>query len=133
MSDFIRYDPATGEVVEWGTMSDDGLAHLAATEGFSYVEGKGTADDTYIRLSDLTPRPRVQIPGSGVYEIAADGVENVRITGLPNPHTLTIDGEPQTVNGTILDMTTTVPGTYELRIEAWPRIPATIKVIANAP
>lgn len=133
MTEFLRYDPETGEVLEWGTMGDDGLAHLAATEGFFYVEGKGTGDDTYIRLSDLKPRPRVQIPGAGTYEIAADGSQNVRVTGLPNPHTVTIDGEAQTVNGTILDMTTTTPGTYEIRIEAWPRIPAVLKVIAHAP
>lgn len=57
-------------------------------------------------------------------EITADGSDATTLTGLPDPCTVLIDGEPQEVTGGTLEFSADTPGEYEVEVRETEAFPA---------
>lgn len=62
--------------------------------------------------------------------IKADGADSYKVTGLPKPCTVFVDGEPYEIKDGKLEFSTSEPGTYVFRVE-FPFVDKQVKVIAK--
>lgn len=83
----------------------------------------------YILDGAITPRPI--FPFDDVIEIVADEQHTVSLT-VPDPCQIRIDGEPMTITGGQLELTSDMPAEYIVELVQWPYVEKTIKVIAHA-
>ncbi|RUU75712.1 hypothetical protein [Mesorhizobium sp. M7A.F.Ca.MR.362.00.0.0] len=83
----------------------------------------------YILDGVVTTRPVFDLPDE--IELIADGVD-IKTIPLPDPCDVRLDGEPMTLTGGSLDLTSDMPAEYTLELVQWPYLPKTIKVFAHA-
>lgn len=112
---FIVYD-SKGEIIRTGSCPS---AMLALQTGVYEFVMEGQADDRtqWVDNHVVTQRPAMtpQVNGS-------------TISGLPQPCTATIDGQSQEVLDGEIEVVADLPGTYLVRIEAFPYIPVELEV-----
>ena len=128
MQDFVTYD-AAGAIVNICASS---LPGAWVMEHWAYPEGGGVAlmpaplpgPPEHYRvgpLAEVVPRD-VMAPSVSALEIAADGVAEAVIAGLPVPCVVEVTGAvtagPVDVVGGELVLTSTAPGSIHLRITA---------------
>jgi hypothetical protein len=108
MDSLTEYETETGQIFMAYSFpsGEDGIIRR---EGFSYVSGFYTNTDHYIHNGEPTERP--------TQSTTLDGRS---LTGLPVPALLHIDGETYTVDNGEAELEFPLPGTYRLRVEAWP-------------
>jgi len=108
MDSLTEYETETGQIFMAYSFpsGEDGIIRR---EGFSYVSGFYTNTDHYMLNGEPTERP--------TQSTTLDGRS---LTGLPVPALLHIDGETYTVDNGEAELEFPLPGTYRLRVEAWP-------------
>jgi len=114
-----------------GAMTPDELDNLR-TRGFLFVrvaDGMSMAS-TYILDGAPAERPVAPIEINRT-EIPADKRSKVKITGLPDPCTVRIDGEPVTVEGGLLELTADMPATYFVVFDQFPYMPWSAEITAT--
>ncbi|ESY35779.1 hypothetical protein NKK48_01625 [Mesorhizobium sp. C386A] len=98
------------------------------TEKVAYIKCRLTED--YILDGAITPRPVFDVPDE--IELIADGID-VKTFAVPDPCEARLDGEPMTITGGRLDLSSDMPAEYTLELIQWPYIEKTVKVTAHAP
>jgi hypothetical protein len=108
MDSLTEYETETGQIFMAYSFpsGEDGIIRR---EGFSYVSGFYTNTDHYMLNGQPTERPTQSTTRNGC-----------TLIGLPVPATLHIDGETYTVDNGEAELEFPLPGTYRLRVEAWP-------------
>jgi hypothetical protein len=110
------YEAATGRIVYTTTVNIEDLADLALLPGHAAVPGRFAADDYYIE--DGIPIGRHDLSRTLTKtDIAADGVDEALIEGLPAGTEVTVDTRlPITVDDGVFAFTTDLPGEYRLTL-----------------
>ena len=114
-----------------GAMTPDELDNLRS-RGFRFVvvpDGMSMAS-TYILDGAPAERPVAPIEINRT-EIPADKRSKVKITGLPDPCTVHIDGEPVAVEGGLLELTAEMPATYFVVFDQFPYMPWSAEITAT--
>jgi hypothetical protein len=117
--DYVLYDPATGEIREFGTTST--LASLARPDLIA-IEATATGAGNYVDVTTdpVTVRSKTSM-GFTVDKttMTADGVDTVTISGLPAGVTVTVNhlSEVVVIDGSF-EFTTDTAGAYHLEIYA---------------
>lgn len=92
---------------------DEAALELNRREDRGYLDGAWPGMTYYVDLSGLDPvavaRPEQAVTLTGQ-----------TLSNLSNPCTLYIDGTAYPVNDTLVELDFTLPGTYRLRVEAFP-------------
>lgn len=114
-----------------GAFSPDDLEDFRS-RGFAFVvEPDGVSMVTnYVVDGHLVPRPVADIQINRT-EIPADKRSKVKITGLPDPCIVEIDGEPVTVVGGLLELTADMPATYWVVFDTIPFMPWSAEITAT--
>lgn len=110
---YAAYDVASGEITRIGTCREDDLA-LQGT--IIAPVGDFVRDSThYVSAGVVTPKTA----SAAIIDkttIVADGVDTATISGLPNPSLLDVNGSEVTVTDGTLELTTSLPGSYVIRL-----------------
>jgi cell division ATPase FtsA len=117
-------DKATGEPM----IDEDSGAIIVASQGYDSPSVDG--ESQYVLDGAIEPRPTFKAPE--LVEIVADDVDEKVIENLPENATLLVDGEMHQLDGTTLTIASDMPAEYEIRIQKFPFIERTVKVIAHA-
>ncbi|QPC87426.1 hypothetical protein GA830_12235 [Mesorhizobium sp. NBSH29] len=104
-------------------------------QNFVVVEGECPPDihsHWYCDLEsgELARRPEIAATISSSV-IAADGVAECIIAGLPDPVTLTMDGVEHVIEGGEITITASTPGVFRLAIDQWPYLPWETEITAQ--
>lgn len=136
------YIPATGEIVAHGRID------LDAGDSITYPGGAMISGHyepaTHWVTADAPDGDAAWVPHFHAVErpalpcaidraaIDADGVDAAIISGLPAGAEVSIDGGAwQSVAGGRLEFAASTPGTYALRLRAWPHREVLLEVIAS--
>ena len=120
----IVFDPIPEGMLE--AYNNEGVQYLIAE---TELDGAEVITRYYVDSGDILARPEFDAPPE--ITMPADGVVHATIT-LPDPCEVFVDGEPQTVTGGVLELSSDMPAEYLIELRQWPYIDAQIKVIANA-
>jgi hypothetical protein len=114
-----------------GAMNPDDLNDLRA-RGFSFVVAPDNASQAtnYVVDGQLVARPVADIRITKT-EFPANKRARATITGLPDPCTLFIDGEPVAVDGGRLELTADMPATYSIAFDQFPFMPWSAEITAT--
>jgi len=116
-TDYVVHD-ADGAIVLVGNMPNFMLVDQPLEEGHTIAEGKGRWDTHHVVAGEIKGRQPNPATASGL-----------RLSDVPNPSDVTIDGgNPQRVTDGVVDLSFTLPGTYEVRVHSWPYLDAVFKV-----
>lgn len=79
----------------------------------------------YVDLTGPEPIKRVRptLAGFDKTTIAADGVDEAVLSGIPDPCTVLIDGQPHEITGNELRISSTTTASYRVAIDHWPHMP----------
>lgn len=125
------YIPETGMI--FGTRS--GQKASIDLEDLPYIAGSHSDTRDYIDVSGQNPqaklRPIMQVH-QGKTTITAHGDDLMTLSGLPKPSTVMVGAEAYNVPDGVLEWATLMPGTYRIRIEAWPYLDWESEVTAVA-
>jgi hypothetical protein len=108
MNTLIEYELNTG-AISIAYSFPEGEDGPVRRQGYGYIEGLGHADKFYVLDGVLTERLT-----------QSTTLDGRTLTGLPVPALLHIDGETYTVDDGEAELDFILPGTYRLRVEAWP-------------
>lgn len=124
---FTVYDPTTGAIHRSGWCRRGDLG-LQVRDGEAVVF-EASADDLtqYVLEGEVVNKP---IFAFDKLEIAADGLDEAVMTGLPSPVTVIIDGTPHEVTGGTLEIASIMPAVYRVVIIHWPYMPFSAEVVA---
>lgn len=129
MKTFTIYDPATGEIERVQTdRSGRMTVEDFAAAGEAAIETAGDPGAQWVSGGVVTERPT--LPGFDKTSIAADGTDTAKLTGLPIPCTVVVDGDPITVEDGELWISSTTAATYAVEVEAFPFLPYRAEVTA---
>lgn len=135
MKDFTIYSP-TGNIIRTGTCQDTLFTEQLLNANEFILEGKTDMYKEYISEGVKSPRP-AQSSIINVLTIIADGGDIVTISEAPSgTFTATNTITRETVTGSIAGtdtFSTTVPGTYRIKIESWPYLDFETTITAVAP
>ncbi|MCX5581314.1 hypothetical protein [Kaistia terrae] len=129
----LLYHDENGRITQSqsGAMSPDDLDDLRARGFLFVVEPDGVSmTDNYVVDGHLVPRPVAPIAISRT-EIPADKRSKVKIAGLPDPCVVEIDGEPVTVVGGLIELTSDMPATYWVVFDSFPFMPWSAEITAT--
>ncbi|HEV7284126.1 MAG TPA: hypothetical protein VGN75_04645 [Kaistia sp.] len=114
-----------------GAMTPDELENLRSRGlTFVVVPDSMSTEATYIVDGEPVARPVAPIAINRT-EIPADKRSKVKITGLPVPCVVHIDGEPVSVEDGLLDLTAEMPGTYWVVFDQFPYMPWSAEIAAT--
>lgn len=117
LTDYVVVD-AKGDIVHTGSVPAFMVDSQPLEAGQSIVVGKGQHGVHYALNGAVVPRPANPSTLSGM-----------KISNVPNPSTVTIDGEnPTTVTDGEVDLSFTQPGTYKIVVSSWPALDAVFEV-----
>lgn len=104
---FVRYDPATGEIIEYGRQSKAATA-LFIEQGKPYVMGEGT-DVDFVALPEGVIEPKMPFPGS---------LDGMNLVNLPIPCRVYIGTEIYEVDDGEVELSFGQPGTYPILVQS---------------
>jgi len=121
---FVVYKNATGEIVRRGQCHPDAVLPQAvgADETSMQTTVLEDAKTRYVDNGSVVDRP-VNSSVADKTEIAADGVEILTITNIPVGTEVTVLGPVEsttTVDDGELGITAAIPGSYRVRLDAFP-------------
>lgn len=105
----VRYDTATGAITEAGTMQRIVFDLLTIDQGEPYLQATGDIDSHYVDLATKAVMPK---------QAGAAVLNGQRLTNLPQPATIDIEGQIYTVTDGVADLTFDEPGTYTVTVRA---------------
>lgn len=127
ITDFVRYDPATGEILSWGTMPIAALRQQEKELGHHFVEVKGEPTTHYVQdgFVVLKKAPTSELNG-------------LELTKLPVPSKIIVmdetgDSETYDWDEPELKLEFDNPGTYRVTVKAIPYRDAVFEVIYEDP
>lgn len=125
------YAPSTGMILGVRT----GQRESIECEELPYIEGAYSAAEYYVKRDGSLPtmhlRPK-QETRQGKGSISADGKDAFVLSGLPVPCVVQIGEHRYEVEDGGLEWSTLMPGTYHIRVEAFPFLDWDAEVIAIA-
>lgn len=100
------------------------LANIETGDDYVISEEPFNAEETYVLNGVLTPRPSFSLALSKS-TITANGTDKATLTGVPSGATVTMDrigggSRSATADGTIVEITATMPGNYVVTVSKWP-------------
>lgn len=114
-----------------GAMSPDDLENLRSRGlPFVVVPDGVSMITSYVVDGDIALRPVADIQINRT-EIPADKRSKIKITGLPDPCLVEIDGEPVAVAGGLLELTADMPATYWVVFDSFPFMPWSAEITAT--
>lgn len=111
---------ANGEIVGHTTCATEHAHAIAAREGLHVKQIESSAlpsGNQHVQGGTIVDRPLNTAILSGT-----------RLVNLPVPCTITVEGTPHTCNETHADLSFSRPGTYSVKVSAWPMLDATFQV-----
>ena len=122
------FDPRSGKINRV-IIAPFGVAQDQVQEGESWVGGHSDDLIHYVDGGLIVNRPTMPCTINKT-TITADSTDTAIISNLPEPCTVTFkEQEYEVTNGTF-GFTTDLPGTYAVKVEAWPHLDATFTVEA---
>lgn len=121
---FVRHD-AAGRITEWGRMEAVHIAAEASERG-GIIPGEGRPETHYVALSGPAPLLRVRRNQVVAFDTRTPAPGTPARVALPADTVITVAGPvtgTATAGGAVA-LVLTVPGTYRVTMEAWPRHPA---------
>ena len=116
-----------------GDASEDRLVSLSAAGiPFVVLPGRPALDlmsEGYVEAGVLRQRLPMPITLSRT-EIAADGINEAVLAGIPAGAIVTVDGEPVAHDGA-LEISSAMPATYHVHVECWPHLPFAADILAS--
>ena len=106
-----EYDATTGRLGMMLTFPDEATYLINQPAGSAFMAGHHDAGVYYALDGQVAARPTQTTALSGF-----------TFTGLPTPSTLWIDHASYAVTDSTVTLDLPLPGTYPLRVEAWPYI-----------
>lgn len=114
----IVYADSSGKITATGRVPAFMVPDQPPPDGGSVAIGKADKSLHYVTGGAIAERPANPSTLSGL-----------RISNVPNPSTVTIDGEnPYTVTDGEVDLEFTQPATYTVTVSSWPMLDATFQV-----
>lgn len=114
-----EYNPANGSILGIYTMEDGYIPESVK----DYVAGEYSALEFFVNTKAVPPkaqkRPKMKISQS-VTRIKADGVEVVKLSKLPKPCAVLVNGFEYEVTDGVFEWGTHLPGAHTLRVVAFP-------------
>ncbi|MFM2045237.1 MAG: hypothetical protein RLY86_3813 [Pseudomonadota bacterium] len=119
MACHIKYDAQSGFIRQIMDISP-AEADLYAEPGWQVmaVAVPPTLAADYVLAGTVTPRP--VLPDFDKTAILADGIDTATLSGLPDPCTVTVNGQDHSVTGGVLELDADHPGTYRVEIRHFP-------------
>ena len=119
---YIVFDTSSGRIVSTGAAStlDGALLQGRREPGIDVLldAPPGVVGEThYVRDNEIVPRPLN--PGFDKTRITADGIDSARLD-LGRPFVSVIDGTPHEVADGVLEITSPMPATYTVQVNAFP-------------
>ena len=131
---FQSYDPKTGRILYSGENIPP-IIDLLIERGESIILGEGNDSVHYVNIKQSPPviclRPQQETQCDRT-ELIADGKDVIVFSGLPVPCTVHIGEHRYKVEDGELEWGTLLPGTYRVRVEAFPYLDWETEVIAVA-
>lgn len=125
------YETRTGRIVRVVTGPANIIDQQAQT-GEGYAAGTANTLTQYVNTAKrrVENRPKISATVSKS-TIVADGADIASISGLPQPCTVTLEGQIYRVEDGTLSLTTDIPGSFLLTVQAWPYLDAEFTVEAS--
>jgi len=125
------YESPTGKIlgVIYADTPESLSGWLIENPTIRLIPGVFSTDQYYIAEFTACPRPIINTDVSKNV-LSADGIDSVVISSLPWPCTVTVDNISYSVQDSIFEFTTNLPGTYKVRVEAFPYLPKEWEVTA---
>lgn len=132
-----EYDPADGSIPHTIDAFPAEMVAYLTSIGATFVVHENPLEEPidgtthYVAEGAVVPRPEFDVPDA--VTLVADGVDHFVFSGLPNPTTITVNGDEAVypVEDGAFEFSTDMASTYMLRLEAWPYRPATVEVTAT--
>lgn len=121
------YRKVSGEILRTVTC-DARHCTLHCKEGEDYIDGAYSGETFFVSpaTGDVTQRPALNAPVPATPIKAGNGV--YRVDGLPIPSRVTVDADVYHVDDGCIELSFDAPGTYLVRVEAFPFLPAEVRV-----
>ncbi|KGM36123.1 hypothetical protein [Inquilinus limosus] len=132
MIDYAVYDSATGRILIVGQCREEDVPLQAGgyPGGISVaVSSRLSYRDHYMVEGQIANRP--VLPIFDKMEIAADGVDEATLVGLPDPCRVIVDDVEHVVEGGSLSIASPMPATYVVEIKQWPYKDARYEIVAH--
>ncbi|MFP3564683.1 hypothetical protein [Paraburkholderia sp. SIMBA_030] len=113
---FLAAD-AAGKILYFGSVPQSMLAVQVVPEGGQIVEGVGYPATDYIVAGAITPRP--------ANSATLDGMT---LKNVPASAVVSVDATDYAVTDGTVELSFTQPGTYAVKVSAWPMLDATFEV-----
>jgi len=126
VTDWLRYDAVTGEVLESGVMPVAGVRHLKETKSWAYLPQSAKIGTHYIDLSGSMPRRRTRsaCPAQVSGHVLFGQPASARVTVVdPIGDVAVIDH-----GGVAVEFEFSLPGTYVIRVESVPHTDGVYRV-----
>lgn len=108
-----------GKIVTHGTIRS--FEEIVIPDGWNVVEdGHVDGDQFYFNGSALTPRPEMPPISFSADSIAADGVEETLLQGVPAGATASLGNQQVVADGDDITLTTKLIGINRVRVELFP-------------
>jgi len=108
--------PTASEVgkIAYSVDGEEGNARRSCDEYQDIIEGEqAQVNSHYVDVSTVTLTAKQALSLSlSKYVVSADGVDQITLSGLPDPFTLDVNGIPENVLGGTFIFTTSTPGFY---------------------
>lgn len=122
------FDPRSGKINRV-IIAPFGVAQDQVQEGESWVGGHSDDLIHYVDGGLIVNRPTMPCTINKT-TITADSTDTAIISNLPEPCTVTFKGQEYEVTDGTFGFTADLPGTYAVKVEAWPHLDATFTVEA---
>ena len=124
------YDPLTGRILRVVTAPAN-LIHQQTLPGEAYLAERANTLTQYVNIAtkQIEDRPLMEAILSKP-TFMADGLDMVMLGNLPQPCTVILKGQSWRVEDGIFSLTTDIPGSFLLTVQAWPYLNAEFSVEA---
>jgi hypothetical protein len=128
---WIAFRVDTGEIVNSGTAPEEMVAIQAMPGEIAMAAADGIGPAThYAPGSVLTQRPSPLVQFDKT-TIVADGQDHVLFHSVPIGATVLVDEVPAgVVDDGVYEFASEVPGTFKVRLSAWPHLDAVLEITA---
>jgi len=126
MRTYVSYDES-GRIIGISRLTDESFAIqtktlIVAPDGYRELLH-------YVENGSLVPRSTLNATWSKT-TIAANGTDAAVLSGLPDPCTVMIDGEPHEITGGSLEFAASSPGVYRISIDEVQYLPEQWEITA---
>lgn len=111
MSSISFYIPATGKILGQLTADPQSIEITKEAPFHAWVDGLWDADSHYVLAGEVIPRPEMNLIIHGMH-----------VANLPVPCIININGVVYPCNDGAADLDLYYPGTYQVKVIAWPYI-----------